>query len=201
MKKEYIPEEFWNQKQEPNRLNQPQDIIDTHIRYISDNINNYESILDYGCGIGRTFDAYNQTHNIVGVDVSYSFKDRAIDKANNLSLNFNWIHINDNKIPYPDKEFDTIVCCLVLMHIRPFEIIDLMKEFERVSDKCVIITKNPESSEDNKNVNKVKKYYTKRYAYDYLELCRNNGLEYYNVEYYENQIMFCYKGREDDIIT
>lgn len=192
MKEEYIPEKFWNKAKHPNRKDQPIEKTEKHLNYIKENIKDWEYILDYGCGIGRTFDIYNKTHKIIGADISETYKNRIKERANELDLNFEWIHIRDNKISYKDKYFDSVVCCLVLMHIRPFEISDLMKELARVSKKVIVITKCTDNSKDNENLENKKKYYTKRYKYDYIDICNKNKLFPYNIQYFRDQIMFCY---------
>jgi len=193
----YKPFDFWNKLNNPNKAitKENKDSIEllriTHINYISKNIKNDKLILDYGCGVGRTIDCYNNNHQIVGVDISLIYKDRIIEKANSLGLHFGWIHVSDNKIPFDDNYFDAAVCTQVLMHTKPDDILVIMNELKRVSKKVIVSSKEI-GNKHNSYIGKNRKFKGHRYRYDYEKLCKKYRFNIFNIERYKKNIMFCY---------
>ena len=78
-------------------------------------------ILDYGCGIG---DMLRFLDNATGVDVN----EYCVNFCNDIGLNAQLVR--NNKIPFKDSSFDTVVMDNVLEHIS--EPIGCIREIKRV---------------------------------------------------------------------
>ncbi len=91
---------------------------------------NYKNkkILDYGCGIGRLYEALDKPKDYTGIDISQElindFKKRYSD--------VNCYTVDGFNIPSNDKSYDIIICYSVLTHIPEKHMDFLMKEFSRV---------------------------------------------------------------------
>jgi SAM-dependent methyltransferase len=90
------------------------------------------SILDIGCGDGRvTNRLMSKCAKAVGLDSSI----KALQSVNTAKVLGNIDHL-----PFPDKSFDSVLCCEVLEHL-PYEIYPrALAEMERVAAKYIIIT-------------------------------------------------------------
>ena len=87
-------------------------------------------ILDIGCG----YTAHKNANVICDVqDLSDYYKDK------------NFIKLNDNNLPFKDKEFDFVVASHVIEHVKDVDL--FIKELERVSSKGYI--ELPTILEDN----------------------------------------------------
>ncbi len=197
----YKPFDFWNSLKNPNRKvtqrSKPsiEVLKQVHIRYISKNIKDDKRILDYGCGIGRIIGCYNvEQHEVIGADISLIYKDEIIKKANEVKLNFKWINVVDNKLPFDDNYFDAAICTQVLMHTKPSDILDVMNELKRVSKKVIIAAKEPHRhlGRHNKHIGKEGKYKGHNYKYNYTQLCKKHGFNIFNIERHGKNIHFCY---------
>lgn len=78
-------------------------------------------ILDYGCGIGDLI-SYNK--NIIGVDINKYCTDYCVERG------FSAFAIENNKLPFDDNEFSTIILDNVFEHLENPE--DQFKEIKRV---------------------------------------------------------------------
>ena len=83
--------------------------IDSRVNIHDPNI----SILDFGCGIGRAFEALSPSCKYVGVDISKGLLDIFKSSHPELSL----ILLKEQSIPFPDDSFNLIICYSVLTHI------------------------------------------------------------------------------------
>lgn len=73
-----------------------------------------DKILDLGCGEGLSFEAFNKTNKIVGLDTFYRQKI--------FQNNFSYLQGNAANLSFfKDKEFDKVVCIGLLEHLRPFK--------------------------------------------------------------------------------
>lgn len=194
----YDPFVFWNSLKNPNRkiTKENKEAIESirqiHIGYISKNIKDDKKILDYGCGVGRLLDSYNvDKHKVVGADISLIYKDIIMEKVTKMGLDFKWVHIPNNKLPYDDNYFDTAVCMQVLMHTQPTDILDIMNELKRVAKKVIISAKEG-SGKHNEQIGTGKVFKGHSYYYNYDKLCKKYGFEIFNIERYGSNIQFCY---------
>jgi cyclopropane fatty-acyl-phospholipid synthase-like methyltransferase len=129
-------------------------------------LKNYpQTILDFGCGIGRNclfLCQDNPTWNIVGYDnemmlekiKDYSLKkyDRNINTFTNLTLHHDWNEIKKIK-------FDWIVCLYVLQHIKESDLDIYLEDFKKIGCKLLVRGREwlDELEEDrtHKNVEKI----------------------------------------------
>ena len=83
--------------------------------------NNNWKILDIGCG----YTANKNANTIADVqDLSKFYKNR------------NFVKIENNKLPFEDKQFDFVISSHVIEHVENFEF--FIKELERISNKGYI---------------------------------------------------------------
>lgn len=90
------------------------------------------SVLDIGCGRGYSFEDFNRTNRIVGLDVFPASK--------LVQENFEYVTGLGSRLPFPDKSFDLVTCIGVLEHVFPFE--ELKKtaeEIQRVSSAFALV--------------------------------------------------------------
>src|SRR5258708_29879639 len=71
-----------------------------------------ETVLSVGCGEGNSFEAFNTTNPICGLDI---FEESPIT----LSDRFTYVHRTGDDFPFSDRQFDAVVCIGVLEHIFP----------------------------------------------------------------------------------
>lgn len=89
------------------------------------------SILDYGCGYGRTCQLLNSIgyNNILGVDTSPEM----IKRGNLLYPHLTLTQTQGTTLQYPDESFGAVILCAVLTCIPEHqEMIDVLSEIERV---------------------------------------------------------------------
>ena len=86
-----------------------------------------DTLLDVGCGPGYSFEVFDC--DVTGVDSSKELLRRAHEKT---------VHANAEKLPFPDKSFDAVICVTALHN---FEHPDkALKEMKRVCKRTGAIT-------------------------------------------------------------
>ncbi|MFH1727411.1 MAG: methyltransferase domain-containing protein [Pseudomonadota bacterium] len=110
----------------------PKEILDTVIK-----LYNPQSVLDLGCGVGRSLDYFKANNiNVTGVEGSKM----AIAKSLNPEL---IIHYNLNNPLNLNQRFDLIWSFEFVEHIHPDFVKNLMKTFSNHSDVVVISAAPP----------------------------------------------------------
>lgn len=99
------------------------DIYKNHIK-------SKEKVLDIGCGNGRMA---KEIKSILNLDIELTGTD-----VLNYNPGFKFKIIENNRIPFKNKEFDSAMLNDVLHHIPMNRQIDIIKEAIRVSDKVLI---------------------------------------------------------------
>lgn len=89
-------------------------------------------LIDVGCASGyQVFKAAEVCKKAVGVDVGVEFIETAKKIANeNKIQNVEFVLTEGNKIPFPDKTFDRLICSEVLEHVLDLD--DFYSELMRV---------------------------------------------------------------------
>ena len=88
---------------------------------------NNSKVLDAGCGNGKNIDFYKSKTNIVGIDNCRKFVTICNEKGHIVKEG------SILEIPYPDNEFDFIMCIAVIHHLKnKTERINAVKELLRV---------------------------------------------------------------------
>lgn len=134
----YNSQKYWNERPEPNGHN---NITSLDTEYIPKFIEGSKKILDFGCGIGRTFELY-RGYDVTGLDFSTIYQQRAIDSANKYGLTFNHIvhNVHEKDLPFNDNHFDKGLMISVLLHANQNELIRILNEMSRVCKEVFIIS-------------------------------------------------------------
>jgi len=90
-----------------------------------------ERILDVGCGDGLSFEVFNKTNPIVGVDIRPSRYKAA---------NFKFVQADAANLPFADKEFDVAISIGVFEHIHPMsKLVKASIEINRVAKRFIVV--------------------------------------------------------------
>lgn len=128
----------------------PKHLIKHRATWYSKHINNTDSILDIGCGVGQeSIICGKMAKSVIGFDIDKN----NIKIAKNLAresklknLQF-FVHNAENKLPFADNTFDKILVFDVLEHLKNRD--KLIKEIKRILKKnaeIFLLTDNPETS-------------------------------------------------------
>ncbi len=198
---EYDEYAYWNRRHHPTATDMPFETTQKHIAYTKKHVAGAKRVLDFGPGIGRTFEAYIGTEFVQGIDISLLYDKRVKDAAKHLDLNFDlkYITLGDlDCLPYGDGEFDCAVASEVLLHLRPQNILKVMKELIRVAKKVIVISwmvdvgiafETP-AAPPKSNINHC-------FHYNYPEICKSNGWVIRDMQRAERQIYFVYQRKEN----
>ena len=109
----------------------PTDLNQTSLKFILDNINSGETVLDVGCGRGylakEIAKFISSQENVIGLDI-----EKPLDTDG-----YKFVQGSIAKIPFPDKSFDKVTCSHVLEHVVDFAA--CFAELVRVAKKKIII--------------------------------------------------------------
>lgn len=167
---------YWNKRTNPNSSNPK--TTEKHISFVNKNIKSKDKILDFGPGVGRILPAYENINKIWAFDVSSEYSKKLMDKSKKINLEIDLtVNKEENiKLPYEDNQFDSVVCISVLLHQRPQNIINIMKELSRVGKKVIVVSWYEEgksfSDSDTESKNNVYCF-----NYDFKKLCNDNNME------------------------
>ncbi|MFH0990962.1 MAG: class I SAM-dependent methyltransferase [bacterium] len=98
------------------------------------------AVLEAGCGIGTlAMTLARHGHSVTGLDVSTVALKQAEERSVKESLAIQWRQGFVEKLPFPDRSFDSITCCHTLEHVRDLN--QAASELKRVArDKILILT-------------------------------------------------------------
>lgn len=99
-----------------------------------------ESILEVGCNCGPNLALIRRRFNIpdthlAGVDPSITAIAKAIEELPAINYQVG----TASRLPFPDKSFDVIISDAALLYVGPDEINEVVKEFDRVAKKGLIL--------------------------------------------------------------
>lgn len=90
-----------------------------------------DTILDVGCGQGISFEVFNATNPIVGVDLG---------PTQHMASNFRHYQGDAGHLPFANGEFDVAVSIGCFEHIRPMaHLDDCIREIDRVAHKGLVV--------------------------------------------------------------
>lgn len=90
-----------------------------------------DSILDVGCGHGLSFEAFNTTNRIVGIDLNLPHYG---------APNFTFRRADGVDLPFADGEFDVAVSIGCFEHITPMAKLDAcVTEINRVAKRAIVV--------------------------------------------------------------
>lgn len=92
-----------------------------------------DKIIDVGCGRGYLLNQIALHCNKKGVGVDFIIPQEVRERYPHLTL----IEANIEKLPFADKEFDTVICAHTLEHILDFD--GAIKELRRICKKKLIL--------------------------------------------------------------
>jgi ubiquinone/menaquinone biosynthesis C-methylase UbiE len=107
-----------------------------------------DRILDVGCGKG--FLAYDFTQELPGVDVTgLDISAYAIEHAKE-EIGDKLVIGDATKLPFPDQSFDLVVSLNTLHNLRPEQLVQALREIERVGRRHKFICVETYRNEDEK---------------------------------------------------
>ena len=101
------------------------------IRFILNNIVGY-SVLDIACGRGFLAKKIAEKHNLNVTGMDFIINDNL-----KKSLNPTFLEASIDKIPFPNKHFDTVICAHTLEHVKNIQ--QGLTELRRVCNRQLII--------------------------------------------------------------
>jgi len=194
---QYSEFDYWNRRSYPTDPNMTEDTIKRHIGYIKENVFKAKKVFDFGPGIGRTFEAYENIPYVEGCDISRLYGDQAKAKAVEVGFEFKLVHLDlveIGRLPYKKNEFDVGVASEVLLHQRPQHILLIMSELVRVCKKVIVVSWCEERI-DFDIPGKLKSGPNHCFHYNYLDICKKQGWEIFDIRYVERQIYFVYSKK------
>lgn len=103
-------------------------------KYLQKNVspNKSDSILDFGCGVGRITYSFSKFANRVdGIDTSKNMIEVAAAKKEKID-NVNFTLLKGTILPFPNNSYNKIFSNWVFQHISDEKIIEYLKEFYRI---------------------------------------------------------------------
>lgn len=136
----YNKTEYWNTRKDPNN-DDCRKITSKHLAickpFVKDNIN----ILDYGPGIGRMLELYDNQQLVSFYDITDNYLERLQERIDfNRIKEFVIDKSGKIKTKFKDNEFDMVCSFEVLLHSPHNEIKTLLEELGRIGKKVMIIT-------------------------------------------------------------
>ena len=172
--------DYWNSRPTPNQYN---DIKEEEVNTIPEFIQDAKTVLDFGCGIGRTFKFYKGCE-VTGFDFSSKYRASAIEHAKELDLNYTHIVQNIHKQPFNFKsKFDKGILVKVLLHANEEEANTIIKEMGRVCKEVMIIAFYSEEQQLTAS---------HCFNHSYKELIERNGFKVLSSEIINSQIIITY---------
>lgn len=159
----YNSKTYWANRDNPNRKDAKPNAIESILREgVTGNV------LDFGCGVGRTFELYENASDVIGLDFVDTYRQRAMENAVGMPWGFyHTIHdVHVSNLPWPDGTFETGVLCAVLLHAPPDEAKRIIEEMGRVCRKVCVVSYLDNGQKLADHV----------FAHDYNQLMRDTGM-------------------------
>jgi len=90
-------------------------------------------ICEAGCNVGNNLTEFPKNFDVHGIDMNKL----ALEKAKKAYPSFKFQQANIDKIPYPDSFFDVVFTRGILIHIKPENVENAMRELLRVSNNWI----------------------------------------------------------------
>lgn len=157
--------EYWNSVSEQKEFTTP-----FQAKQFAKYVKRDSTILDVGCGYGRTLDElyHDDYHNLIGIDFSSGMIERGKQQFPYLDLRVK----KDTKIALPDASVDAVILFAVLTCIRTNEEQEqLLSEIKRVMKPQGILYVNDFLlNTDERNLSRYEKYKEAYGVYGVFEL-------------------------------
>lgn len=139
----YNPIAYWNKRKNPNRDQLPEE----YRRFLEGKVPITGNVIDYGCGVGRTFSLYPKEIQLYGIDITSRYAWQAKLEAKKQGIDFHhFIHHSPHLalpmvIPaFESNKVNMILAIDVLLHVPSKDLQPLLKRFKEVSDELIIIS-------------------------------------------------------------
>ncbi|WJE55030.1 class I SAM-dependent methyltransferase [Bacillus cereus] len=169
--------QYWNEVAHEKQFTTPFrfDLFQTHVKQGA-------TILDYGCGYGRTLRELRKAHfpHLYGVDFSEEMIKRA--KLDDMSIHFSVVE--DKKLAFPDNFFDSVLLFAVLTCVHSNEEQkEILDEIKRIlKPNGVLYINDFLLNQDDRNVKRYDQFYQKYDIYGVFELPDGAILRHHNEE-------------------
>lgn len=181
MRKSLSQEKYWDEVSEEKEFPTPFQIAEFK-RYVSKDM----SILDVGCGYGRTLNLLynNGFKNLTGIDYSQGMINRGLKLYPYLDM----VKTDGEKIPFPEDRFDSILLIGVLTsNIEDRTQINLISEILRVlKSNGILFISDFLINSDERNLRRYKKFEDNYGIYGVFELDEGATLRHHSEEHILN---------------
>ena len=170
----YNSKEYWNTRPQPNKYNH---IMDYEQREIPPFVKEAKTVLDFGCGIGRTFPLY-QYKKVTGLDFSSIYAKSCDKRINHI------VHdVHESELPFKDNTFNVGLLIKVTLHANKKEVKRILSEVGRVCERVMLIAYDGELDKLAPHV----------FKHDYERIIKENGFKIQKSEFIEdNQRVIIY---------
>ncbi|MGE7935404.1 class I SAM-dependent methyltransferase [Bacillus paramycoides] len=168
--------EYWNGVANEKEFTTPFQ-LDLFSKYVSKSA----SLLDYGCGYGRTLLELKEQQfaNLYGVDFSEQMIKRA--KLNDMVIDFKVV--KSGKLPFPDNFFAVLLFAVLTCVYKSQEQDSILNEIKRVlKPEGIIYINDFLLNEDERNITRYEKYVDKYETYGVFELSDGAILRHHSKE-------------------
>jgi len=176
---------YWNKRKNPNSKEGSYNLPVNYLKYIKKHLEGCNYVLEFGPGVGRVFAAYGLLKQLECFDITnrHLAALSSAAKKYNFKMNFT-LGYEVGVTPYKDKEFDATVVCQVLLHQNPNNIIKVMTELLRISNKVIVVSWR----EDGKSIGSGGYCFN----HDYLKICNDAEWQTSDIRYDSKHIYFIY---------
>lgn len=127
------------------------------------------NILDVGCGNGIFMSVLNSKKNfkVTGVDIFSPY----LRLAKKTGAYSRLIRQDINKLTFPDKSFDIVICNHVIEHLKKEDGLKLLKCFEKIArKKIIVVTPIGFLEQDERDDNKHQRHLSSWVPHDFSKL-------------------------------
>ena len=135
--------EYYSRNLSSNNLKRCYDIapprvqkyFESEMNYVLDHINNYDSVLELGCGYGRVLKKIiPSSAEVIGIDISRESLELAFEYTKN-NPRCHLLQASAEKLPFLDNSIDRVVCIQNGISAFKIDALHLIKECVRVTRK------------------------------------------------------------------
>ena len=145
------------------------------------------NILNVGCGNGIFMSVLNskRKHQVTGVDIFPPY----LRQAKKTGVYNRLITQDINKLTFPDKSFDIVICNHVIEHLKKNEGLKLLKCFEKIArKKIIVVTPVGFLEQDERDDNKHQRHLSSWFPHDFSKLGYKVIGQRLNI-YYRNKLI------------
>jgi len=180
---EYNEVNYWGGRSRPNSS---KSIAPVFSNYIAESIKDCIDLLEFGPGVGRMFELYQDREEVHCFDIHRSYFKECKKEAKKYGFKISFTVCPEIGFTlFNDKEFDVVVCSQVLLHQKHESIAKVMKELARIGKKvvCISLKYDPNGPELRPHC----------FFHDYKDICSQNGWHYYNEVLTKSNVCFTYE--------